>query len=123
MKTLIYLSTPQAGAEETNGQVEIFNKTIKHATVKQYHYDNVTKLKQHLMSSIMVHNFQKKLKALNFITPCELVLQTYQKQPELFRENPHHKIMGLNIQLITRWLICTKLKENHASGCRCGTNE
>jgi hypothetical protein len=80
----------------TNGQVEIFNKTIKNATVKQYHYDNVIQLKQHIMSYIMVHNFQKKLKALNFITPYEFVLQTYQKQPQLFKESLYHKLVGLN---------------------------
>ena len=82
----------------TNGQVEIFNKTIKNATVKQFHYDDVIQLKQHLMSYIMVHNFQKKLKALNFITPYAFVLQKYQNQPQLFKENPHHKLQGLNIR-------------------------
>lgn len=81
----------------TNGQVEIFNKTLKDATVKQFHYDNITQLKQHLMAYMMVHNFQKKLKALHFIAPYDFLLQTYQNQPQLFKENPNHKLKGLNI--------------------------
>ena len=80
----------------TNGQVEIFNKTIKNATVKQYHYETVKQLKQHLMAYLLVHNYQKKLKSLRFQTPHEFILLSYQKQPQLFRENPNHKLVGLN---------------------------
>lgn len=32
----------------TNGQVERMNRTLKEATVKRYHYDNHTQLKEHL---------------------------------------------------------------------------
>jgi len=31
------------------GKEEIFNKTIKNATTKTYHYETVDELKQHLM--------------------------------------------------------------------------
>ena len=80
----------------TNGQVEIFNKTIKNATVKTYHYESITQLKHHLMAYLLVHNFQKKLKSLNFLTPQEFLLHSYQKMPQCFKENPNLKLMGLN---------------------------
>lgn len=80
----------------TNGQVETFNKTLKNATVKTYHYDDVIQLKQHLMSYLLVHNYQKKLKALNFQTPYDFLLLSYQNQPHLFKDNPNHKLVGLN---------------------------
>ena len=80
----------------TNGQVEIFNKTIKKATVKQYHYDTTDQLKNHLMAYLLVHNFQKKLKSLKFITPYDFILLSFKNNPELFKDNPHHKIVGLN---------------------------
>ena len=80
----------------TNGQVEIFNKTIKAATVKQYHYDTIKQLKQHIMAYLLVHNYQKKLKSLNFQTPYEFLLLSYKNQPDLFILNPEHKLVGLN---------------------------
>ncbi|MFM7631008.1 MAG: integrase core domain-containing protein, partial [Alphaproteobacteria bacterium] len=80
----------------TNGQVETFNKTLKKATVKTYHYDDVIQLKQHLMSYLLVHNYQKKLKALKFQTPYDFLLLSYQNQPHLFKDNPNHKLVGLN---------------------------
>lgn len=80
----------------TNGQVETFNKTLKNATVKTYHYDDVMQLKQHLMSYLLVHNYQKKLKALKFQTPYDFLLLSYQNQPHLFKDNPNHKLVGLN---------------------------
>ena len=36
----------------TNGQVERMNRTIKEATVKRYHYDSHTQLRQHLQDFI-----------------------------------------------------------------------
>jgi hypothetical protein len=80
----------------TNGQVEVFNKTVKNATTKKYHYENIDQLKQHLMSYLLVHNFQKKLKALKFLTPYEYILQIFEKDATLFKGNPIHKIVGLS---------------------------
>jgi hypothetical protein len=34
---------------------------------------------------------------LKFISPYDKLIQIYQQQPELFKINPYHKIMGLNI--------------------------
>jgi hypothetical protein len=80
----------------TNGQVEIFNKTIKNATVKQYHYETIDQLKQHLMAYLLVHNYQKKLKSLKFQTPLNFLLLLYENKPHLFKINPTHKLIGLN---------------------------
>jgi len=82
----------------TNGQVEIFNKTIKNATTKTYHYETVDELKQHLMSYLLYYNHQKKLKALKFKTPYTILLEKFDSSPELFKDNLYLKFRGLNIQ-------------------------
>ncbi|MBD3799055.1 MAG: transposase, partial [Epsilonproteobacteria bacterium] len=80
----------------TNGQVEIFNKTIKNATTKTYHYETTEELKRHLMSYLLYYNHQKKLKALKFKTPYATLLEKFDSNPELFKENPYQKLRGLN---------------------------
>lgn len=80
----------------TNGQVEVFNKIIKNHTVKKYHYDDIEQLKHHLMSFLLVYNYQRPLKSLKFKTPYERVLEEYQIRPDIFLEDPNHKIVGLN---------------------------
>jgi transposase InsO family protein len=80
----------------TNGQVEVLNRVIKKHTTKTYHYDTVEQLKQHLMSFVLVYNFQRPLRALKHTTPYAKILQTYETNPELFRSNPNQKIVGLN---------------------------
>jgi transposase InsO family protein len=80
----------------TNGQVEITNKMLKNHTTKTYHYDSPQQLKAHLMTFLLYYNHQKKLKSLKFISPYDKLIQIYQQQPELFKINPYHKIMGLN---------------------------
>lgn len=80
----------------TNGQVERMNRTIKEATVKQYHYDTKQQLKQHLHDFLMAYNFTKKLKALKFVSPYDKIIQEYNKDNNLFNFNPHHYLVGLN---------------------------
>lgn len=80
----------------TNGQVEIMNKKIKNHTTKIYHYEDVESLKKHLMAYLLAYNFQRPLKALNYRSPYESVLEWYKNKPNLFRGNPNHKKMGLN---------------------------
>src|SRR6201997_2529861 len=41
----------------TNGQVERMNRTIKEATVNQYHYDDHNQLRQHLSDFVDAYNF------------------------------------------------------------------
>ncbi len=81
----------------TNGQVEITNKTIKQATTKQFHYETVSDLKQHLMVFLLYYNHQRPLKALKFKTPWQAIEEYYQQEPNCFLINPHDKIVGLNI--------------------------
>jgi transposase-like protein len=83
----------------TNGQVEVFNRIIKNHTVKKYHYDDVKQLKDHLMSFLLVYNYQRPLKSLKFKTPYERVVEEYQINPDIFLENPSHKKVGLNSYL------------------------
>ncbi len=80
----------------TNGQVEIFNKTIKNATTKTYHYETIEELKRHLMSYLLYYNHQKKLKALKFKSPYAILLEKFDLNPELFKENPYLKLRALN---------------------------
>jgi transposase InsO family protein len=80
----------------TNGQVEIFNKTIKNNTTKTYHYETIDELKRHLMSYLLYYNHQKKLKALKFKSPYAILLEKFDLNPELFKENPYLKLRGLN---------------------------
>jgi transposase-like protein len=80
----------------TNGQVEAINKKIKENTVRKYQYDSVEQLKEHLYFYILDYNFNKKLKALNFHTPYEIIIQKYQQAPQLFHHNPVNKFVGRN---------------------------
>jgi hypothetical protein len=42
-----------------NGQVECMNRTIKDATVKTYHYDDLESLKAHVLAFVVPYNFAK----------------------------------------------------------------
>ena len=81
----------------TNGQVEVMNKVLKSHTIKLYHYETLEALKQHVMSFLLLYNYQKKLKALKFQTPYDTIIQIYQANPEYFKLNPENKTVGLNI--------------------------
>jgi len=80
----------------TNGQVEAVNKKIKENTVRKYQYDSVQQLKEHLYFYILDYNYNKKLKALNFNTPYETIIQKYQQTPDLFSHNPVNKFLERN---------------------------
>ena len=62
----------------TNGQVEIMNKVLKSHTIKLYHYETLEMLKPHIMSFLLLCNYQKKLKALKYQTPYDTIIQIYQ---------------------------------------------
>jgi transposase InsO family protein len=81
----------------TNGQVERMNRTIKEATVKRYHYQDHTQLRQHLDHFIAAYNFGRRLKTLKGLTPYEFICKQWTKEPERFRYNPLHQMPGLNI--------------------------
>ena len=44
----------------TNGQAERMNRTIKDATVKVYHYDDLGSLKAHVLAFVTAYNFAKQ---------------------------------------------------------------
>jgi transposase InsO family protein len=85
----------------TNGQVERFNKTIKDATVKMYHYDSFIQLEKHLQEFIFAYNFVKRLKSLKFKTPFDFLIERYKIIPKVFYKNPLHYSRGLNIYSVS----------------------
>ncbi|HVQ66535.1 MAG TPA: IS481 family transposase [Bradyrhizobium sp.] len=80
----------------TNGQVERMNRTIKEATVKRFHYDDHDQLRRHLADFISAYNFARRLKTLKGLTPYEFICKIWAKEPERFRFDPTHQILGLN---------------------------
>ena len=80
----------------TNGQVERFNKTLKDATTKKYHYENIEQLEKHLQEFVLAYNFAKRLKSLKFKNPFEFIIEKFEERPGLFYKNPLHYSRGLN---------------------------
>ncbi|MBA4719460.1 MAG: transposase [Nitrosopumilus sp.] len=80
----------------TNGQVEIMNKVIKSHTVKKFSYEDLKSFKEHLMSFLLVYNYQKKLKSLKYQSPYDKMLELFAEDANNFKQNPNHKIAGLN---------------------------
>ena len=80
----------------TNGQVERMNRTLKEATVNNFHYASHDELKQHLHSYLMAYNFAKRLKAIKGKTPWQFILNQSTINPEYFILNPNHFLPGLN---------------------------
>jgi transposase-like protein len=78
----------------TNGQAERMNRTIKDATVKVYHYDDLESLKAHVLAFVTAYNFAKHLKALQWRTPYQVICEAWTKDPSIFKINPHHLIPG-----------------------------
>lgn len=79
------------------GKVERMNRTLKEATVKRYHYENHTQLREHLANFLSAYNFAKRLKTLHGLTPYEHVIKCWQNEPKRFKLNPAHHKGGLNI--------------------------
>ena len=78
----------------TNGQAERMNRTIKDATVKVFHYDDLESLKAHVLAFVTAYNFAKHLKALRWRTPFQTICNAWTKDPSIFKINPHHLIPG-----------------------------
>jgi transposase InsO family protein len=47
----------------TNGQAKRMNRTVKDATVKTFHYEDIDSLKTHVLSFVTAFNFAKHPKA------------------------------------------------------------
>jgi len=80
----------------TNGLVERMNRTIKEATIKIYFYEDLSELKKHLMMWLLMYNYEKKLKSLNYESPYDIILKEYDEKPSNFNTNPLHKNQALN---------------------------
>lgn len=79
----------------TNGQVERMNRTLKEATVKQYHYERHAQLREHLAAFVLAYLYAKRLKTLKGLTPYEHVVAAWQKEPDRFHQDPIHLTPGL----------------------------
>ncbi len=80
----------------TNGQVEVTNRILKNYTTKQYFYETLEELKGHMMAFLLYYNHQRKLKALKYQTPFDIILKEFEGNPSAFNSNPNHMILGLN---------------------------
>jgi transposase-like protein len=80
----------------TNGQVERMNRTLKEATVNNFHYASHDELKHHLHAYLMAYNFAKRLKAIKGKTPWQFILNQWTIHPEYFILNPNRFLLGLN---------------------------
>ena len=79
----------------TNGQVERFNRTLKEASVQQYHYQNADELNAHLQTFLQAYNGGKRLKKLRGQTPYEFMCAQFAQNPGIFIRYPTHDFMGL----------------------------
>jgi hypothetical protein len=70
------------------------NPTIKDATVKAFHYDDLESLKAHVLAFVTAYNFAKHLKALRWRTPYQAICGACTNDPSAFKINPHHLIPG-----------------------------
>ena len=68
------------------------NRTIKDATVKAFHYENLESLKAHVLAFVTAYNFAKHLKALRWRTPSQAIQEAWTKDPSPFKINPHQLI-------------------------------
>jgi transposase InsO family protein len=80
----------------TNGQVERMNRTIKDATVKQFHCETHDQLRTHLAEYLAAHNFARRRKTLSGLTPYEYICKIWTSEPDRFIFDPIHQMPGLN---------------------------
>ena len=80
----------------TNGQVERMNRTLKEATVRRYHYESHDQLREHLKTFLAAYNFARRLKTLRGLSPHEYICKRWTENPDQFRLNPFHHMLGQN---------------------------
>lgn len=73
----------------TNGMAERMVRTVKEHTVKLERYDSQESMIVAVYHFQDIHNFQRRLKALNFKTPYEITMEWFIKEPKLFFKNPN----------------------------------
>ena len=80
-----------------NGQAERMNRTVKETTIKALQHPNLESLKAYVLAFVSAYNFAKHLKAIRWQTPFEAICHAWTTTPEVFKLNPRHLILGLNI--------------------------
>jgi transposase InsO family protein len=78
----------------TNGQAERMVRTLKEATTRAFHFEQINELRRHIADYLTAYNFAKQLKALRWKTPYETLQALYQSRAELFRTSPDHFTPG-----------------------------
>ena len=73
----------------TNGMAERMVRTVKEHTIKLERYDSPEAMMIAIYHFQDIHNFQRRLKALNFKTPFQITMEWYVKEPKLFLKNPN----------------------------------
>ncbi|GJE15218.1 hypothetical protein FOHLNKBM_6296 [Methylobacterium longum] len=63
----------------------------------RYHYASHDELRQHLQLFVDAYNYGRRLKTLRGLTPFKFICQTWTKEPERFRLDPSHYMLGPNI--------------------------
>ena len=65
------------------------NRTIKDATIKTYHYDDLENLKANVTwRFVTAYNFAKHLKALKWRTPYKVICEAWTQHPSIFKLQP-----------------------------------
>jgi hypothetical protein len=77
-------------------KVERMNWTIKETTVKHYHYDRHEQVETLLADFINANNYGKRFKTLKCLIPYEFIMKAWTNEPERFKFDPTHQMLGLN---------------------------
>ncbi len=72
------------------------NRAIKEATVKRFHHDSHDPLRTPLADLMTAHDFARRLKTLNGLTPYEYIAQLRTSEPDRFILDPIRQMPGLN---------------------------
>ena len=64
------------------------SRTVKEATVKAFHYQDLESLKAQILAFVSAYNFAKHLKAIRWKTPFEAICQAWTKTPDIFELDP-----------------------------------
>ena len=72
----------------TNGMAERMVRTVKEHTTKLEKYESAEMMIISVLHFQDTHNFQRRLKALDFKTPYQTTIEWFVKEPSLFLKNP-----------------------------------
>lgn len=77
----------------TNGMAERMVRTVKEHTTKLTRYPNISTAIVDIKNFQDIHNFQRRLQALNFKTPIEMAMEWFEKEPTIFLVNPNDLLL------------------------------